>query len=238
MKRLKANIDGNKVTVNFGAKTGVAKYNRNDKKLGLPFRPEVGLAIAFMRASGVTEDEVDIFTDRLLHASQKANFAEAKGEFVPFKPGDWAEPIFPWGDKVWDLNESYAKELVKRGPVQVKSVFYEYSGKPVRDRKQSLFFTTNACIWPADHFRHASSPEEGEKKMKSEPITSTESAKGKKISALMSIIHGLAAQLEDAKEPEEAIEIVTVLSDLTYKIRNETELSAVPCGAVPDKLEF
>lgn len=82
-------IDGNTITVHIGKVTGTAKYNPADAKHGLPFRPEIGLAIAYMRAEGKTEDEVDIFTERLIHAHAKEQIAKATASNPEgFKVGD------------------------------------------------------------------------------------------------------------------------------------------------------
>ncbi len=82
-------IDGNTITVHIGKATGTAKYNPADAKHGMPFRLEIGLAIAYMRAEGKTEDEVDIFTERLIHAHAKEQIAKATASNPEdFKVGD------------------------------------------------------------------------------------------------------------------------------------------------------
>lgn len=164
-------IDGNTITVHIGKATGTAKYNPADAKHGLPFRPEIGLAIAYMRAEGKTEDEVDIFTERLIHAHAKEQIAKAKGkaDFVPFKPGDYARPIYPWGDEVWELIEDDALRFFEV-PKRVSWISDIYGGLPVGEHKQALGFEGNDYVWPADHFCHASAPKDKEENLHSVTI--------------------------------------------------------------------
>lgn len=47
------------VTLHIGNRSGTATYNPDDAATGLPFRPELGVLLAYCRAAGIPENVVD-----------------------------------------------------------------------------------------------------------------------------------------------------------------------------------
>lgn len=135
-------IDGHTVNVHIGRATGTAKYNPDDEKRGLPFRPEVGVALAYARAAGMPESAVDKLADALIHSENKAPVPSD----CPFKVGDLVTAKEPF-EHYYSISAGNYKRLSKI-PARIIRVEYRAGDEPwVVTLKDSSF------IWPTSHLK-------------------------------------------------------------------------------------
>jgi hypothetical protein len=73
-RKFRGYVLGNEVVVHFGGKTGKAKYNPEDEKLGLPFSINKGVGIALRRTLGEDVQDIEIVVNPQHKAQDKPTF--------------------------------------------------------------------------------------------------------------------------------------------------------------------